>query len=173
MSSTVHRGYARNVKVKHEFTVVIYRVATMLEGWNVLAVLGKVRFIAITHDKRYCLQLDSCQKIASRKSYLTKKLRSRCLRLGDRNRTYHPWPSVGELPSSHSTAAVVRGKYTVISFVIVTSRAWPPWYGRARKIASLRGRHVSRGRDKSSETLVRTYWLYLHTISVFAAVHGM
>ena len=48
--------------VKHAFTVVVYGVVAMLEGRNVLAVLGKVRFIAITHDKRYCLQLDSCQE---------------------------------------------------------------------------------------------------------------
>ena len=48
--------------VKHVFTVVVYGVVAMLEGRNVLAVLGKVRFIAITHDKRYCLQFDSCQE---------------------------------------------------------------------------------------------------------------
>ena len=48
--------------VKHALTVVVYGVVAMLEGGNVLAVLGKVRFIAITHDKRYSLQFDSCQE---------------------------------------------------------------------------------------------------------------
>ena len=48
--------------VKQAFTVVVYGVAAMLEGRNVLAVLGKVSFLAITHDKRYCLQLDSRQE---------------------------------------------------------------------------------------------------------------
>ena len=64
--------------VKHAFTVVVYGVVAMLEGRNVLAVLGKLRFVAITHDKRYCLQLDSCQENCwKEESYLTKKLRSR------------------------------------------------------------------------------------------------
>ena len=52
--------------VKHAFMVIVYGAAFMLQGRNVLAVLGKVRFIAITHDKRYCLQLDSYQKIAGK-----------------------------------------------------------------------------------------------------------
>ena len=51
--------------VKHAFTIVVYGVVAMLEGRNVLAVLGKVRFKAITHDERYCLQLDSRQENGS------------------------------------------------------------------------------------------------------------
>ena len=48
--------------VKHAFMVIVYGAAVMLEGRNALEVLGKVRFIAVTHDKHYSLQLHSYQK---------------------------------------------------------------------------------------------------------------
>ena len=60
-----NRGYARKCVTTHQFRKTrVYgrriQGCRCVGGLKCISIIGK-GFIAITHDKRYCLQLDSCQ----------------------------------------------------------------------------------------------------------------
>ena len=72
-----NRGYARKCVTTHQFRKTrVYgrriQGRRRVGGLKCISSTGK-GFIAITHDKRYCLQLDSCQKIASRRRVTSPK----------------------------------------------------------------------------------------------------